>query len=298
MIKDEFLQEITNETHKTNNLRVSMLRLDKLHPVVSGNKLFKLKYHLTEANQLGKKSIVTMGGPYSNHLVATAYTSQQAGIASVGLVRGYQPSVFSDTLKDCIAYGMELNFLSKEEFEHINSHYIEKKYLGAYFIAHGGYGPLGVKGAEEILNFEGHHHFDYIMAACGTGTMGAGLVNASSPNQQIILISVLKNNFSIQQEIEHMIDEKSKVKNNLSINFDFHLGGYAKKDNLLFEAMNQFYSDNKIETDFVYTGKMIYAFNQLKENEYFKKNSSILLIHSGGLQGNRSLQNGELIYRL
>ena len=162
MIKDDFLQEIKNETHKTNNLRVTMLRLDKLHPVVSGNKLFKFKYHIKEANQLGKKSIVTMGGPYSNHLVATAYASQQAGIPSIGLVRGHQPGVFSDTLKDCIDYGMELNFLSKEEFEHINSHYIEKKYSGAYFIAQGGYGPLGVKGAEEMLNLEGHHHFDYI----------------------------------------------------------------------------------------------------------------------------------------
>jgi len=297
MIKDDFLQEITNETHKTNNLRVSMLRLDKLHPVVSGNKLFKLKYHLKEANQLGNKSIVTMGGPYSNHLVATAYASQQAGIPSIGLVRGHQPTTFSDTLNDCIAYGMELNFLTKEKFEHINSDYIEKKYPGAYFISQGGYGPLGVKGAEEMLSLEGHHHFDYIIAACGTGTMGAGLVNASSSNQQIILISVLKNNFTIKQEIECLINEKSKGKNNLSINFDFHLGGYAKKDKFLFDAMNQFYIDNKIETDFVYTGKMIYAFNQLIENEYFKKNSRILLIHSGGLQGNRSLQNGELLYR-
>ena len=127
--------------------------------------------------------------------------------------------------------------------------------------------------------------------------MGAGLVNASDVNQKIILVSALKNNFSISQEIETLIDEKSKTKNNLSIHFDFHLGGYAKKNDVLFETMNQFHLEYGIETDFVYTGKLIYAFNQMREQGYFQKNSNVLIIHSGGLQGNRSLQNGELHFK-
>jgi 1-aminocyclopropane-1-carboxylate deaminase/D-cysteine desulfhydrase-like pyridoxal-dependent ACC family enzyme len=296
MINDGLIQEITNESHKTNNLRVSMLRLDKLHPIVSGNKLFKLKYHLQEAIQHGKKSIVTMGGPYSNHLVAAAYATQYAGLHSIGLVRGEQPLEFSHTLKECIQYRMKLVFCKRDEFDSINATTINEQFPEAYFIAQGGYGLIGAKGAAEILSFQRASQFDFIIAACGTGTMGAGLINASNENQKIILISVLKNNISIKTEIENMVNKSSKTKNNFSIHFDFHFGGYAKKNKLLFESMNQFYIENNIETDFVYTGKMVYAVNEMIKENFFPRGSNILMIHSGGLQGNRSLQNGELLF--
>ena len=296
MINDGLIQEITNETHKTNNLRVSMLRLDKLHPIVSGNKLFKLKYHLQEAIQQGKKSFVTMGGPYSNHLVAAAYATQYAGFHSIGLVRGEQPKEFSHTLKECIQYGMKLVFCKRDEFDSINASTINEQFPEAYFIAQGGYGLIGAKGASEILSFQRASQFDFIIAASGSGTMAAGLVNASSADQKIILISVLKNNISIRTEIENMIDESSKTKNNFSVHFEFHFGGYAKKNKLLFESMNQFYKEYNIETDFVYTGKMVYAVNKMIKEDFFPRGSNILMIHSGGLQGNRSLQNGELLF--
>jgi len=296
MTNDIFLQHLIDHNMKKSNLFVSMLRLDKLHDVVSGNKVFKLKYYLYDAIQQGKKDIITQGGPFSNHLVAAAYAAKEAGLGSIGLVRGVQPNVFSDTLNDCVQYGMKLKFIGKNMYDQIDASFIEKKFPEAAFIPQGGYGANGVKGASEILNFEQAAAFDYIIAACGTGTMGAGLVNASSSNQKIILISVLKNNFSISDDIRYLLDEESLTKNNLSINFDFHLGGYAKKNKLLFQTMNKFYQNHGIETDFVYTGKMIFAFNQLVENGYFLEGSKILLIHSGGLQGNRSLRNGELCY--
>ena len=37
-------------------------------------------------------------------------------------------------------------------------------------------------------------------------------------------------------------------------------------------------------------------FYQLLQEKYFKKDASILLIHSGGLQGNRSVKPGVLLY--
>jgi 1-aminocyclopropane-1-carboxylate deaminase/D-cysteine desulfhydrase-like pyridoxal-dependent ACC family enzyme len=237
-----------------------------------------------------------MGGPYSNHLVAAAYASQQAGLHSIGIVRGNEPEEFSHTLTECIQYGMRLIFCERDEFDSINAPTINEQFPEAYFIAKGGYGLIGAKGASEILSFQKAREFDFIIAACGTGTMGAGLVNASSANQKIILISVLKNNFSIKTELENMIGDSSITKNNFIIKFDFHFGGYAKKNKLLFESMNQFYIKNNIETDFVYTGKMVYAVNEMIKEKNFPSGSNILMIHSGGLQGNRSLQNGKLLF--
>ena len=42
--------------------------------VISGNKWFKLKYHLDNFNAGNYKGILTFGGAWSNHIVATACT--------------------------------------------------------------------------------------------------------------------------------------------------------------------------------------------------------------------------------
>lgn len=296
MLKENIIQYFQDETTEKHELTCAMLRIDTLHPLVSGNKLFKLKYYLKEAISLNKKGIVTLGGYFSNHLVASAYASKDAGLQSIGIVRGEEPSSLSPTLKDCVGYGMVLKFNKRELFDLINIEHLQESYPDHLVIPQGGYGEKGMQGAGEILNIAGTDQFDFIIAACGTGTMGAGLISSAAPHQRIILISVLKNNFSVREEIKALIDPSINNKTAFEVLFDFHLGGYAKTSETLFECMNAFYRDHQIPTDFVYTGKIIYGFNKLISAGFFPKKSRILLIHSGGLQGNRSLKDNELIY--
>jgi 1-aminocyclopropane-1-carboxylate deaminase/D-cysteine desulfhydrase-like pyridoxal-dependent ACC family enzyme len=77
---------------------------------------------------------------------------------------------------------------------------------------------------------------------------------------------------------------------------DYHFGGYAKKNETLLQFMNTFYIENKIPTDFVYTGKMLYAIWDKINKGYFPKGSKIVSLHTGGLQGNLSLPNGTLVF--
>ena len=154
---------------------------------------------------------------------------------------------------------------------------------------------MGAKGASEILTNHNTAPYNYILASCGTGTMAAGLINSSSPEQHLHFFSALKNNFSIEYEIKNLLIQPAEKKN-YELHFDYHFGGYAKKNTQVFEVMNSFYEKHKIPTDFVYTGKMIAAFYSLLKINFFPENSRILLIHSGGLQGNRSLKNNELIF--
>ena len=49
--------------------------------------------------------------------------------------------------------------------------------------------------------------------------------------------------------------------------------------------------------DFVYTAKALYAIYDLADKKYFGDHSNILFIHSGGLQGNRSLKTRTLSYQ-
>ena len=78
---------------------VDILRLDEVHPVVSGNKWFKLKEYLKDAEEQGKKLLLTFGGAYSNHIVATAAAAQMKGFTSIGIIRGEEPNNLSHSLK-------------------------------------------------------------------------------------------------------------------------------------------------------------------------------------------------------
>lgn len=292
----QYIQHFDDPNTAQHGLSCSMLRLDLLHPVVSGNKLFKLNFYLKEALATGKKGIITMGGPHSNHLVAAAYAAKNAGLSAIGCVRGEEPTLPSATLEECKQYGMQLVFLTRTDFDGA----VEQDMISAnnrfQFIPQGGYGPMGMKGATKILQFEASAHYDWIVGACGTGTMGAGLVAAAAATQKVLLVSVLKNNFSIRNEINGLLTGVFNRTFTYAIDFTHHHGGYAKPSTTVFQFMNWFYQTHGIPTDFVYTGKMVHAFYELASEGFFPKKSKILLIHSGGLQGNRSLNQNELIF--
>lgn len=293
MFDTSLLQYFSDEITKSFQLSCHLLRLDLLHPVVSGNKIFKLKFYIEKAKNENKTTLLTLGGSHSNHLVATAYAAKSYGFKSIGIVRGEETKKPSTTLLECIEYGMELIYVSRSAFGNINLNDYSQLNPEALIIPHGGYGLLGAKGAATILDLVHKNDFDIIIAACGTGTMGAGLVSSALPRQKIILTSVLKNNISVRREIDTLLTEMD-ISKAYEIRFENHLGGYAKKNSELFDFMNRFHDNHNIPTDFVYTGKMLYSFYQMMIAAEFPENSRILLIHSGGLQGNRSLTNHEL----
>jgi 1-aminocyclopropane-1-carboxylate deaminase len=289
------ITEINDALFQEKGLHVGMLRLDLIHPIVSGNKIFKIKPYLEMAISQGANRIITTGGPYSNHLHATAFAARENGIAVTGILRGKQPYTLTITLQECISMGMNLLFMDNDEFDYLNDETSRYRFPHAVFIPQGGYGFPGMQGAAEIMKIKGVSEYDFIIAACGTGTMGAGLIIGGSIHQEIILISVLKNNMSISTEIASLIAQHP-YQTSYSIEHRFHQGGYAKKNIQLLECMNNFYLKYSIPTDFVYTGKLIHGFEQLVKEDRFPKKARVLLIHSGGLQGNRSFGNGELIF--
>jgi 1-aminocyclopropane-1-carboxylate deaminase len=127
----------------------------------------------------------------------------------------------------------------------------------------------------------------------GTGTMLAGLINGAAAHQQLIGIPILKNENTIEKEINHLILNKQTP---WSLLHQFDQGGYAKTNPALLQFMNELWTLEKIPTDIVYTGKLLFAVKKLLQENYFKPNSKIVIIHSGGLQGNRSLPSETLLY--
>ncbi|HET6996349.1 MAG TPA: pyridoxal-phosphate dependent enzyme [Chitinophagaceae bacterium] len=274
-----------------NNVRVSVLRLDKIHPVISGNKWFKLKYYLAEAAREHKKKIVTFGGAWSNHIVATAAACAGEGFSSAGIIRGEEPARPSASLQKAKEYGMELYFTSRTDYsEKIIPSILDLEQC--YFINEGGYGKKGAEGAASILDYC-QPGFTHCCCAVGTGTMMAGLINGVSPFQKVIGISVLKNNREAEKQVQLLLNEEIK---DWQIAHDYHFGGYAKYSEELIHFMNEFFTKTNIPSDFVYTGKLFFAVSDMIQRGFIPPESNLLLIHSGGLQGNSSLRKGKLIY--
>jgi len=277
-------------------VRVEVLRLDKIHEVVSGNKWFKLKYYVDDAIKQ-KKSILTLGGPYSNHLLATAWIANGLGIHSVGLVRGEKPSYMSHTLQLAGNLNMELVYLTRNEYRKRDSSDFIAELVQSYphciIIPEGGNGNLGVRGSEEILSTIDTEKYTHIACAMGTGTTLIGLTNASRKDQCILgfpVLKIAKDQFLRKCRILSS-EEKSKC---ISIFDTYHFGGYAKKTPGLLKFMNNFFARTGIPTDFVYTGKLFYGVLDLIAAGYFPPGSILLIVHSGGLQGNLSLEAGSL----
>jgi len=270
------------------NVQLDVLRLDKVHQVISGNKWFKLKYHLDNFNAGNYNGIITFGGTWSNHIVATACACYLQKIKCIGIIRGEKPPQLSTTLLVATNYEMKLKFISREKYNQKNSNEflesIKKEIPGHYIIPEGGAGEEGEKGAAEILQHANGKNYTHIACAVGTGTMCNGIRRAASSNQHILGIIVLKG-----------WKEENKIAN-AGLFLNYHFGGYAKYDQTLIDFMNDFFRLTNIPTDFVYTGKLAYALLDLVKKDHFPPASKILMIHSGGLQGNTSLQKGSLIF--
>ena len=295
------LDTITIDTiasFSSSTMEASILRLDKLHPIVSGNKWFKLRYYIEEAISQSCSTIASFGGPYSNHLVALAYAAKENNVKSIGYVRASNEDILTPSLQEAQAYGMQLEFIGRTHFQEIKNDLLKTNQQtiidkgSIYFIDEGGYGTIGAKGAATILNAD-CKDYTTIIAAVGTGTMLAGLIQAAAPHQNVIGIPILKNEASIEAEIKTLLNDSTKP---FTLVHNFHQGGYAKTNPALIAFMNQLWATEKIPTDIVYTGKLLMAVDSLLKENYFKAGSKILVIHSGGLQGNRSLPLGTLLY--
>ena len=264
-------------------------REDEIHPFVSGNKFRKLKYNIQEAKKTNKNTLLTFGGAFSNHIVATAVAGYLTDFKTIGVIRGEELGLDvtetlskNTTLKNSYEHNMQFEFVSRElyrkklEDSFINN--LKEKYGDFYLIPEGGTNDLAIKGCEEILTVS-DAKFDYICCAVGTCGTISGVINASSKHQKVIGFPALKGDF--------LFDDIKKLtsKSNWSLQTNYHFGGYAKYTDELIRFINDFNKDTGVLLDPIYTVKMIFGILDMIKKNQFKKGSKILAIHTGGIQG-------------
>ncbi len=264
-------------------LNVFIKRDDLIHPLISGNKWRKLKYVLQEAHRQQKRHLVTFGGAFSNHLLATAAAGARFGFKTTGFVRG--EDVQNNTLFLCRLHGMNLIFTDRESYKNkpelFNNHFAED--AEAYFIDEGGASTEAVKGCSELVT-ELPIIYDHIFCACGTGTTAAGIITGLQQQQMLSAfhaVPVFKNGDFMRQEIDACL----KIPADYQLHTAYHFGGYAKTTPELINFIKNFVASTGILIEPVYTAKALYTVFDLTIQNYFEPESNILVIHSGGIFG-------------
>lgn len=262
-------------------------RDDLIHPFVTGNKWRKLKYNLQSILDQRKKGIITFGGAFSNHIYATAAAAHEKGIGSVGIIRG-EYDANNPTIQYAQSQGMKLHFVSrsaykeKEDSEEILT--IINQYPSYSVIPEGGANTLAIKGVSDIqLELSKQINNPYsIITAVGTGATLVGL--SQDKAVEVIGIPVLKS----QRIIEDLaVNLNLQIEDsNIRLFHNFHRGGYARHDDTLIKFINDFHETYSIPLDPIYTGKAMMGLYHLCENGYFAKDSHVVFLHTGGLQGN------------
>ena len=181
---------------------------------------------------------------------------------------------------------MKIHYINRAEYLlKESSLFLEKiysKFGDFYLIPEGGTNSLAIKGTSEIL--DKNDIYEYICCPVGTGGTMAGLVNSINKNQKVIGFPAIKDGGGLKKTILNWT-----YKDNFNLINDYHFGGYAKINNKLIDFIQDFYSTQNIPLDAIYTGKMMFAIMDLTAKDYFPSGSSILAVHTGGLQGNRGI---------
>jgi 1-aminocyclopropane-1-carboxylate deaminase len=278
-------------------VKLHIKRLDLLHPTAPGNKYFKLKYNLLKAKDVGATTIVTVGGPFSNHLHAVAASCREAEIECIGLVHGQKPAVLSHTLTDCLDWGMKLEFVEREWYAQRDTEafkqWVRETFELSYFIPEGGSNFLGVNGCMEILD-AADKAYDTIAVPVGSATTLAGLVLTAHPRQRILAFAALHDQ-TLPEKLEKQLyytlmdaELAADFAARVEWVFDYTFGGFAKTTPELLAFMEQ-QAQNSLPLDKVYTAKMIFGLHDLAEKGKIGQDETVLAIHTGGLQGNRGL---------
>ncbi len=290
------IQKIESFVLKEKNIHLFIKREDLNHPTIQGNKFRKLKYNLAQAKADGKKTLLTFGGAFSNHIYATAAAGTAFGFSTIGIIRGEKPKNPNPTLLFAEKNGMQLHFISRSEYKEKQEptfiSQLKELFGDFYLIPEGGTNDLAIKGCEEIPAevLEQKLGPDYYTLPVGTGGTITGIISGlakKNSNSKIIGFPSLKGDF-LKGEIEALLKSPHT---NWKLQTDYHFGGYAKHKPELISFINEFKELHNIPLDPIYTGKMMFGIFDLIKKGFFPRDSTILAIHTGGLQGIEGFNN-------
>lgn len=283
------LQKLEDDFLIRHKINLFVKREDLNDDELSGNKLHKLKHNLLKARELGFNNLLTFGGAYSNHIYATAAAGKRFGFDTIGVIRGEEHLPLNPTLQFAKSCKMNLFYLNRNDYRKKHTediiNQLKNQFGEFYLIPEGGTNELAVKGCKDIvkpINID----YDFICLACGTGGTFSGIVAGLNGKRKALGFAVLKNaKFLNDDVIKLLASINCSHLSNWEINLNYHFGGYAKINTELIDFIKRFEANNNIQIEPIYTGKLFFGIYDLIKNNYFAPGTTIIAVHTGGLQG-------------
>ena len=280
------LQLLSSALLESKKIQLYIKREDLIHPIIGGNKWRKLKYNIAALEK--NKPVLSFGGAYSNHIYALAGVGRMLGIETIGIIRGEEVKPLNPTLAFAKDAGMKLHYVTRKEYRlKETSDFLDKlkvQFGDFTLIPEGGSNSLALQGCAEVigeLDEQLNKKYDVVCVPCGTGGTLAGLIS-SQTNKKLLGISVLKGADFLNENVRSLLSINEKE--NWTINLDYHFNGYAKKTPELTSFITEFKNEFDIKLEHVYSGKMFYGLFDLIKKDYFPQGSTIVALHTGGLQ--------------
>jgi 1-aminocyclopropane-1-carboxylate deaminase len=288
------VDQIDCELLAEKEVTLRILRLDKIHPHIHGNKWFKLKLNIQAAQEQGHSRVISFGGAYSNHLYALAAAGAYFGLETVGIVRGELIEPLNPVLAFCRSAGMALYPVSRADYRRKEEpEFLQELLLNhgrAYVIPEGGSNELAFTGCREIADMVCSIAGDSkvtIAMACGTGATMTGVIEGLQPlhTQHTVLgVSVLNAKGMITNLVESWLDKSDIAVNSpWYVSDSFHCGGYAKSNLELTEFIEGFTDISEVPIEPVYTAKLFYGIFSMVEANAFPRGAQIIALHTGGV---------------
>lgn len=276
------LQKVDDPLLDPYGVQLYLKREDLIHPHISGNKWRKLKYNLIQAAADEYDTLLTFGGAYSNHILATAHAGQLLGFRTVGIIRGEEYSPLNPVLAEAQKAGMELHYMPRWRYRQKECAEVTEELASLfgrfYLLPEGGTNQLAVQGCREIAQ-EIDIPYDLICCACGTGGTLAGVISGLCGQQAALGIAVLKGESFLQEEISALVVPDSSVQ--WAVSCDYHFGGYARKNSELLQFIDQFYATQNIQLDPVYTGKLMFGIYDMIQRGLIPSGQTVVALHTG-----------------
>ncbi len=281
---EDWIETLPVSEYEARQIRIDVLRLDRFHPFISGNKWLKLKHWMEKKERGGYKGILTKGGPWSNHLHACGYACQLSQIPMKAIIKGH-PSQKTATIQDLQNWNIELEFTNRSAYYDESLWEEQAQKEGFLYIPMGGEGKEGETGVAEWFSQNIVSCYDYTFCAVGTGTTVTGIAQSSLSTKNLVAVDPGTGDEKLADRLLNL-QQKNPEKRIEWVRFQ---GKFGKITPEIRAVMARWEESYKIPLDFVYTAPLALAMEQMLTTRQIRDGSKVLFVHTGGLQGNRSL---------
>jgi D-cysteine desulfhydrase len=274
-------------------------RDDQTGLAFGGNKTRKLEFLVAEARDQGAKTLISGGALQSNHCRQTAAVAARFGFECILVLTGEMPQQASaNLLLDqlfgarivCVADRKDRDRILQQTFDRA-----AEKGMKPYLVPYGGSNPTGALGyafaVKELM--EQNVHADWIVFATSSGGTQAGLVlgqRVFSYKGNVLGISIDESEEWLRTHVSELASSASEklgkriefTPDEVLANAGYCRAGYGVLTESEREAIHLFAKHEGLLLDPVYTGRAATGMIDLIRKGAFRKNETVLFLHTGG----------------